>query len=142
MSGFSVVYVRLNNGEQDLAWLQKEYGGEIPTDLDYKYARATKGKEANVVPTNLKRLSNELKTNAQYFGLEPDKEQLFYEHWKEGNLVRALTYNVTVGWEKVEGTPELWEADFFSEPLKQGAQPPDFSAEDFYYQLKVYFGFP
>ncbi|MGV8122106.1 MAG: hypothetical protein AB2L14_20280 [Candidatus Xenobiia bacterium LiM19] len=49
-------------------------------------------------------------------GIQENVNSFHYEHWKEGELQRLLSYNSDYSWHMAAGNPEEWEAlELFSE---------------------------
>jgi hypothetical protein len=58
---------------------------------------------------------------AVYIAVQENVGLFHYEHWKEGQLLRLLSYNSDYNWHTVSGDPEEWEKEvlFTDEKLKE-----------------------
>lgn len=58
--------------------------------------------------------------------LQDEYDQLVYDRWVDGRRVRGLTcFPEGSGWERVEGTPEAWEAVALGRPGPVQGRPAD-----------------
>ena len=71
-----------------------------------------------------------------------NEDAVVYEHWKDGEWVRRLTFTPQLGWDRVQGEPEDWEARIFPEPLAQGARVPDLKGDALFMALLAHFRLP
>jgi hypothetical protein len=48
---------------------------------------------------------------------------LIYDHWRDGVLLRGLSYSMDRGFDRAEGKPDAWEAKLFGTGVVQGSVP-------------------
>ncbi len=66
----------------------------------------------------LMRLSETFSTDVFWLGFESAMDCFEFHHWQFGRHVRSLVYGMEEErtWERVDGTPEPWEREFFFHP--------------------------
>ena len=69
-------------------------------------------------------------------------DALVYEHWKDGQRVRRLSFSPGEGWSSVEGLPEAWESRAFAEPVSPGQAEPALEGASLFCALLAHFRLP
>lgn len=144
----SAVYVR----SRDLRRVCEHYGPDrVPADLACSVERyigaefmaVRVGSEWGEEPFDLAEDSQEF---GEAVGLRlktrGGEDAVVFEHWKDGKWVRRLAFTPERGWDRVQGEPEAWEADAFSEPITEGARRPVLKGDALFLTLLSHFRLP
>jgi hypothetical protein len=114
MPTWSTRYVKLRAGATDVERLKKTTGlGDslIQVDAGGAYASVPVA-TPSLQPDDLAQLSRDF---GEAFSIQVHSvaDLIVYDHFREGERARGLTYAGEAGWIRVFGTPEPWEAPFF-----------------------------
>ena len=115
MSTFNAFYVRAN----ERATLENVRQGFDSFEIEQhrEFIGVTLPPRSAPEPMLL-RLSAMLDTEVFWLGFQSAMDCFEFHHWKSGRHVRSLVYGLEEEriWERAEGTPEPWEAEFFFHP--------------------------
>ena len=120
MPTWSTRYVRLRDRRVDLDRLKRLSAPEahalIHAEEGSPYAASTV-QTSVLVPDDLSELS---RTFSEAFSVQVHSvaDLVIYDHFREGERTRGLSYAGEAGWVRVVGAPEAWETGFFFAPEK------------------------
>jgi hypothetical protein len=112
MPTWSTRYVLLRNRDADIERVKKETGAlDVLADSGSKYASIPVA-NPSLQPDDLASLS---KSFGEAFSIQVHSvaDLVIYDHFRDGERARGLTFAGEAGWVRVTGAPEAWEKDHF-----------------------------
>ncbi len=117
MSIFDAFYVRANQQATLKAIRQRFDKMEVEQNGDFigvlLHSSLLKTKEPMLM-----QLSEIFDTDIFWLGFESAMDCFEFHHWLSGKHIRSLVYGLEEErtWERADGTPEIWESEFFFHP--------------------------
>ena len=115
MSSYGSIWVKPSNPNLDQAFIQDEYEMDSSTLAKDAFICLVSDCRDDRQNDYLEELSHTFGT-AILLVVQTTVDLFSYGHWQQGQPIRELSYTADSGWYLVEGTPEAWEAELFSEP--------------------------
>jgi hypothetical protein len=117
MSGYSSIWVKINNPEIDLPQLQAQYNPDAVLAEGLLFACAVKDADEEVPTNSMEELSQQFGA-AVYMGVQTTVDFFLYSYWCDGILVREIQYCADEGWYALDGETQAWESHLFDEAEK------------------------
>ncbi|MBF0121539.1 MAG: hypothetical protein HQK79_22135 [Desulfobacterales bacterium] len=106
---FEVYYVRKKSGKTELDSLEKKEIDLILNAPADKFILLKYINDSPDISRNSCQYYSKIIGESIYIGIQENVNSFHYEHWKEGKLLRLLSYNSDYQWHTVSGVPEEWE---------------------------------
>ena len=114
MSGYEYIWVKVNEPETDLPLLREQYHVSVLSE-GARFACAAEVDEGGESPADtLQALSNSF-GEAIFMSVQTTVDFFLYSHWRDGELLREITYCADEGWYELQGEKQAWEQRLFSE---------------------------
>jgi hypothetical protein len=117
MSGYSSIWIKINNPETDLPLLQEQYNPDARLTEGSVFACAVSEADEEVPIDSMEELSQQFGA-AVYMGVQTTVDLFIYSYWRDGLLVREIQYCPDEGWYALEGEVQAWESRLFDEAEK------------------------
>jgi hypothetical protein len=115
MGTLNAIYVRATNPDTAAALVAKHSAAYTEAGMDF-YAIDQPDDHFRCPERQLSELSADLRTDVIWLSFQSVVDAFQFHHWRDGKHLRSLVYGCFENereWERVEGTPEPWEASMF-----------------------------
>jgi hypothetical protein len=117
MSGYSSIWVKINNPEIDLPLLKECNNPDALLAEGLLFACAVKEADEEVPTNSMEELSKQF-GEAIFMSVQTTVDFFLYSYWRDGLLVREIEYCADEGWYALAGETQVWESQLFDEAEK------------------------
>ena len=118
MSSYDAIWVKVNNPETDLPFLQEKYNKNTKLTEGLTFACVIKNASDGETPNECMADLSQRFGEAIFMTVQTTVDFFIYSHWHEGELVREIQYCADEGWYQLNGEKEDWEQCLFHEDEK------------------------